>query len=90
MDIVVSPNPFTSNCRIIIEPPILSAFQISITDLFGRSVKEFHIRSIDQIGAFEMNWDGNNNEGNELASGVYFLTVTDNMHHRDAIKIIKY
>jgi len=90
LKISVSPNPFSTYSFITIKSKINSELKILITDLYGRSVKQFNGTMINMDEPLELNWDGKDDEGIELVPGVYFLKVTDNKHHFDAIRIIKY
>jgi hypothetical protein len=68
------PNPFNNSTSIdvITRAPA----QLVIYDITGRRVREF---DIDKVGTSRIIWDGTNNDGKNVVSGVYFYRlVSDN------------
>jgi len=65
------PNPFNSatNIRFRIGRP--GDFSLSIVDIGGRIVRKFPRRSYEQ-GVYQILWDGTNEQGKDLSSGIYF------------------
>jgi len=72
------PNPF--NSRTIIRynvgniGPIPVDISIIIYDVLGREVKEI-VEKERYPGEYEVTWDGRDNGGSELTSGVYFVKI---------------
>ena len=69
------PNPFNPSTSIyyFVEESNL-AVRISILDLLGREVNTLYDEMSD-IGYYELNWDGTNNAGYQLGSGIYFISA---------------
>lgn len=66
------PNPFNPSTKISYSleyegPAVLAAF-----DIRGRRVRDF-VSGVQAAGPHEIEWDGCDDRGNRLASGVYFL-----------------
>ncbi|MCF7885591.1 MAG: T9SS type A sorting domain-containing protein [Candidatus Marinimicrobia bacterium] len=79
------PNPFNSRLKIMFTIPENGKVKINIYDIRGRNIKTV----IDQTlvkGKHEYYWDGKNNQGNRVSSGIYFLRLGTN---NSANKIIK-
>ncbi|MBS1651353.1 MAG: T9SS type A sorting domain-containing protein [Bacteroidetes bacterium] len=71
-DVVVMPNPFTNNLLISLDIKQASNINISITDVLGKTVKQFEpLKNV--VGIIE-----NDYNGNELNSGVYFIKIQIN------------
>lgn len=88
--ISASPNPFTTNILITIKSNINSDLKISITDLYGRLVREFNAVKININDPIEIIWDGRGFSDQEIPKGIYFLIVSDSQHYTHTQKIIKY
>ncbi len=65
------PNPFNNSLRINLYFPTEQITDIMIYDLQGRIVKTFH--SAPGNYYFDTVWNGTDNQGQPLQSGVYFL-----------------
>lgn len=65
------PNPFNSSLRINLHSPTKQITDIMIYDLQGRTVKEF--RPTPGNYYFDTVWNGRDNQGQPLESGIYFL-----------------
>lgn len=79
MDISVTPNPFSNSTKIKIHSGTsvhLEPFDINIYDISGRLVKK--IESDYAGNALSIQWNGTNNNGNELPSGTYLLVIENN------------
>jgi flagellar hook assembly protein FlgD len=72
----VYPNPFTSvvsvQCSGISEGQKIS---LQIYDLSGRLVKSFSLITNHLPLTTAVSWDGRDNNGKEVKSGVYFYTI---------------
>lgn len=69
------PNPFNSSCIISYSLPAASRVVLTIYDLMGREVKKL-VEAARPAGAMSLVWDGNNDRGAPLASGVYVVKMT--------------
>ncbi len=65
------PNPFNSATNISLRIGRPGDFSLSIVDIGGRIVREFPRRSYGQ-GTHRILWNGTDDQGTELSSGVYF------------------
>ena len=52
-----------------------SKIKINIFDIFGRNIKQLTIENIIS-GQQSVNWDGKNNMGIKVPSGLYFYEIT--------------
>lgn len=68
------PNPFNSSCIISYSLPTASHVVLTVHDLIGREVKTL-IDAVKPVGEMSVIWDGNNNKGIPLASGVYLVRM---------------
>ena len=69
------PNPFCNETTIAFLLPAEGAATVSVYDVAGRLLRTL---SVERYGAGlnERVWDGTDADGNEVASGVYFVRVT--------------
>lgn len=68
------PNPVSSEATIDFELSTLSEVQLSVYDLLGREVKTL-AQSTMPAGKHSITWDGRDNAGLKLASGVYMINL---------------
>ncbi|MFQ6103970.1 MAG: T9SS type A sorting domain-containing protein [Candidatus Glassbacteria bacterium] len=71
------PNPFNPSTVIEFSLARESQVEISIYDLQGRKVKTLVTEYLSS-GDHKIQWDGKNDQGNEVGSGVYFLRLRVN------------
>jgi len=72
------PNPFSDNTYFTFElrgviPP--EEFKIKIFTVAGRLIKELMPSSLLQIGFNKIYWDGKDEDGDEIANGLYFYKI---------------
>jgi hypothetical protein len=79
------PNPFNPSTTIAFEIELRSRVAIEIYDALGRRVKRLADR-IFIAGIHALTWDGTNEQGGRVASGVYLARVTSE-HHSVSIKM---
>lgn len=69
------PNPFNPSTKIAFELPVESRVKLVIYDALGREVwtltDEEH-----PAGYIELTWDGRNDVGNAVSSGIYFYRIS--------------
>ncbi|MCK4547917.1 MAG: T9SS type A sorting domain-containing protein [Candidatus Eisenbacteria sp.] len=69
------PNPFTSMTEIAYSVPVFGALvEIVIYDVSGRLVRDL-VRSTRSMGSHVATWDGRDETGRVVASGVYFVRM---------------
>ncbi len=68
------PNPFNPTTSIKFAAPHSGVVKIDIYDLMGRRVKKLLNENI-AAGHHEIFWDGRNDNGDEVASGIYFYRM---------------
>lgn len=74
MTIVVAPNPFSSTTEFALHSARSGWGRVRILDLRGRSVRTVWTgRLAEEIG--ELEWDGTDDAGNAVASGIYLYVV---------------
>jgi len=73
------PNPFTNDTYFYFElqgDAIPEEIKIRIFTIAGRLIKEFDLRNKDyRIGFNKIYWDGKDNDGDDIANGVYLYKV---------------
>lgn len=68
------PNPFNPTTKFKFSLPKQSDVKIVIFDIMGREIKTL-VNTKLVIGKYEVDWDGSNNAGNSVSSGVYFYKI---------------
>ena len=68
------PNPFNPETTIRYELAKADNVTIRVYDVSGRLVRTI-VNDLQKAGKYEVKWDGKNNAGNQVASGVYFLRM---------------
>ena len=66
------PNPFQTSCDIIIDVPPETQPLIDIYAISGRLVRQF---SAQEIQDNRVHWDGKDEQGREVGSGLYYVVV---------------
>ena len=83
------PNPFnpTTNIFFIVSEDN-SDIRISILDILGREVRVL-VDGKSDIGYYELRWDGTNDSGAQLGSGIYFINarVSGKQHYKKIMKL---
>ncbi|OQY39596.1 MAG: hypothetical protein B6226_01550 [Candidatus Cloacimonetes bacterium 4572_65] len=67
------PNPFTNSANLVIDSKRENILSANIYNIKGQCVKTLPVRNNSKEQAFE--WKGNNNSGEKVADGIYFLKV---------------
>jgi phosphodiesterase/alkaline phosphatase D-like protein len=71
------PNPFNPTTTIPVAIPAASEIKLQVYNLLGAEVKTIYDGSIE-AGRYWFNWDGRNELGNQVATGVYLYRLTTN------------
>ncbi|MDP7436874.1 MAG: FlgD immunoglobulin-like domain containing protein, partial [Candidatus Marinimicrobia bacterium] len=83
------PNPFNPVTRVQIDVPESGHMQVAIFDVSGRLLNTFYNGNITP-GYHNIKWDGKNNIGASVSSGVYILNVQLNgKHHSQKMLLVK-
>jgi spore coat protein A len=69
------PNPFTPATQIRFQMSAAGHAEVAVYDVKGRLVKRLVSQSFD-AGAHILDWDGRDDSGNLLSSGIYFYQLT--------------
>ena len=73
------PNPFNPTTTITYDIGLLDGLRqnvsINVYNLLGQNIATL-VENKDQIGQFKIQWDGYDNFGQQMASGVYFIQLT--------------
>jgi hypothetical protein len=65
------PNPFNPSTNFSLSMPEAANYEIRIFNITGQTVKTFEGHA--EAGVLEVTWHGDNDQGQTVASGVYFL-----------------
>lgn len=68
------PNPFNPVTTIQFELPERSRVNLSIYNILGRKVRTL-LNTLQPAGSFRVQWDGQDEQGMDLSSGVYILRL---------------
>lgn len=66
------PNPFNPSTTIRFSIPNHEAVNLSVYDVHGRLIKTLIANGEHQSGTYQIVWDGTNDAGQRVASGIYF------------------
>ena len=69
------PNPFNPSTKIKFSIPLASKVSIKIYDMLGRNIKTL-INSEQNAGTHEVTWNGDNDFGSKVATGIYLYTIS--------------
>ncbi len=83
------PNPFNSNTLIKLYLPYIVDMELYIIDIQGRIIKKLDQQKKSN-GIHTINWDGKNDSGLNMSSGVYFILLrADNTSFKKKIILMK-
>jgi len=69
------PNPFNSETRIDYTLPRQATVNIYVYNLMGKKVRKLESEKLQSAGKHSLVWDGTNDQGKKVASGVYLYHV---------------
>ena len=69
------PNPFNPETQISFSLPERVSVSLAVYNVFGQKVREL-IKASLPVGSYKITWDGTDNQGHRLASGVYFYQLS--------------
>ena len=70
----VAPNPFNPRTTLHLEAPRPGNVEVLIFDARGRQVRSLAVE-VPRTDSYDVEWDGRDDSGHVLASGVYFASV---------------
>jgi ligand-binding sensor domain-containing protein len=73
------PNPFNPTTAIPVIVPVTTEVRLKVYDLLGKEVKTLYSGSLEP-GRHFFNWDGRDEAGKALGTGVYFYRLTTDRH----------
>jgi len=73
------PNPFNPSTSVVVELPRRAGVQAVVFDVGGRMVRTLWNGDLP-AGPTTLEWDGTDNDGARVASGVYFLRIVSRGH----------
>ena len=82
------PNPFNPDTRIRFTISSESEINIRIYNTLGEEIKEL-LNQTRISGEYEIDWDGTDNFGNRVPSGVYFITMEANSYTQTSLPFRK-
>jgi hypothetical protein len=82
------PNPFNPSTELRFELPAAGRVQLSIYDIEGRLVRRL-VDGVLEAGPHAERWDGRDQAGRDVASGIYFsrLSTNEQVQHRKMMLI---
>lgn len=69
------PNPFNPSTTIVYSLPLNKKVSLRIYDMMGREVRSLVDDQVQAAGRYKVQWDGLNQHGTRVASGVYFYAL---------------
>ena len=69
-----APNPFSSRTAIQFSIPAAGPTEVMAYDVAGRLVRRLHQGALN-AGAHAMDWDGRDEAGRDVRSGIYFIRI---------------
>jgi len=81
------PNPFNPMTTINYELPGYSNLSATVYNILGQKVKTILNNVEKEPGYYQINWDGKNDFGNNVASGIYVLSF-QSKKYKQSIKMI--
>jgi hypothetical protein len=70
------PNPFNSNTIINYNILVPSKVQLEVFNLLGQRIEIIEMGNIHESGLYTVAWNGENEQGNKVSSGIYFIRLT--------------
>jgi hypothetical protein len=69
------PNPFNPTTEIAYDLPEAANVNLEVYNILGQNVKSL-VNQYQDAGSYRVTWNGTNNEGAQVASGVYFYRIS--------------
>ena len=68
------PNPFNSGTAIRFALPTQARVELAVYNLAGQKLATL-LEGVRRAGSYSLNWDGRDDQGRELASGIYLYRL---------------
>ncbi len=81
------PNPFNPETAIKYQLPMASKVSLKIYNLLGQEVRTL-VNETKTAGYYQVKWNGTNNSGIKVSSGIYFYTIRTNTGYIKVRKMI--
>lgn len=75
--LIKSPNPFYGTTKIMVSIPEAGEYKLAVYDAFGKQIKTL-ANGIMNSGSQSFDWNGTNENGNDVAAGVYIYRLEGN------------
>jgi hypothetical protein len=75
------PNPFNPSTTFTFTIPVSSKVELSIYDVYGRKVRTL-LDDMKEAGRYTQLWDGRDDDGRALSSGIYFCRLHAGEYHQ--------
>jgi hypothetical protein len=69
------PNPFNPSTIITYQIPQTELVTLEVYNALGEKVRTL-VNNVQEAGYYQIDWDGKNNFGNQLSSGIYLYRIT--------------
>lgn len=70
------PNPFNPNTSIKFSIPKVGKVRLEVFNVGGSLIKSIIDSEVMQAGEYDVKWNGTDNAGQRVASGIYFARLT--------------
>lgn len=81
------PNPFNPSTKIVYDVPKTADISIRIFNILGEKVRELVNSKMHKAGKYNIQWNGKNDYGRKVASGVYLIRL-NSTDYKSTIKAI--
>ena len=83
------PNPFNPITSITYSTPVKGSVKLTVYNTLGQAVNTL-VDEVVAAGKYSVTWDGTNDSGRQMASGVYFYTLeTESFYQTKKMMLIK-
>lgn len=81
------PNPFNQGTVITYQLPRTAFVKLKIYNLLGQEVKVL-VNEMKNAGSYSVRWDGTNDNGTVLSSGIYFYKIETSTGYTKSVKML--
>lgn len=82
-----SPNPFRGLTRLRYSLPAAGTVELTAFDIHGRAVRRL-VQGLERAGSHSVEWDGRDDRGRPVASGPYFMRLSQN-GQRSSVAVVR-
>ena len=80
MSLAIGPNPMGRWTRVTLSLPVPASVRVEVLDPSGRRLRVLHDGAVG-AGAHSLTWDGRDDAGREVGSGLYLISATTGNQH---------